>query len=237
MKKLLLSFLLFISISFESLAQQNQITELINKQKELSNHIKILTDSIKSIELKISKLKSKEIKKIVTDSTLKVMVKSGAKIKNIASPLGELIIRLNEDKEVVIMDYEDGYFSVCTESVCGYMNDFWIKKDDKIEEYINVKEKEEIELRRLEREQKLKNQKDEYAKLEMNYIKKYGKETYNKLKQGYYWVGMNKKMAIISLGRPNDINRTVGSWGVHEQWVYDNLYLYFENGKLTSFQD
>lgn len=237
MKKLLLPFFLFISISFEILAQNNEVTVLINKQKEISNHIKILTDSIKTIELKINEIRSKEIKKIVADSTLKAIVKSGAKIKNIASPLGESIIRLNEGKEVVIMDYENGYFSVCAESVCGYMNDFWINKDDKIEEYINVKEKEEIELRRLEREQKLKNQKDEYAKLEMNYIKKYGKETYNKLKQGDYWIGMNKKMAIISLGRPNDINRTVGSWGVHEQWVYDNLYLYFENGKLTSYQD
>ena len=131
----------------KSLAQQNQITELINKQKELSNHIKILTDSIKSIELKISELKSREVKKIVTDSTLKAMVKSGAKIKNIASPLGELIIRLNEDKEVVIMDYEDGYFSVCAESVCGYMNDFWLKKDDKIEEFIKTKKTEKRRLK------------------------------------------------------------------------------------------
>ena len=45
MKKLLLPFFLFISISFEILAQQNEVTLLINKQKEISNHIKILTDS------------------------------------------------------------------------------------------------------------------------------------------------------------------------------------------------
>jgi len=61
MKKLLLPFLLFISISYESLAQQKEITELINKQKELSNHIKILTDSIKTIELKINEIRLKEI--------------------------------------------------------------------------------------------------------------------------------------------------------------------------------
>ena len=41
MKKLLIAFLMLISISFESLAQQNEVTELLNKQKEISNHIKI----------------------------------------------------------------------------------------------------------------------------------------------------------------------------------------------------
>ena len=48
---------------------------------------------------------------------------------------------------------------------------------------------------------------------------------------------MNREMATISLGRPKDINRTVESWGVHEQWVYDGIYLYFENGKVTSYQN
>ena len=48
---------------------------------------------------------------------------------------------------------------------------------------------------------------------------------------------MTRELATISLGSPNDINRTVGSWGVHEQWVYYNLYLYFENGILTSYQN
>ena len=44
-------------------------------------------------------------------------------------------------------------------------------------------------------------------------------------------------MALESWGQPDDINRSVGSWGVHEQWVYGDEYLYFENGKLTSWQD
>ena len=48
---------------------------------------------------------------------------------------------------------------------------------------------------------------------------------------------MTKEMAIIALGEPDDINKTVGSWGVHEQWIYNKLYIYFENGKLTSYQN
>lgn len=38
-------------------------------------------------------------------------------------------------------------------------------------------------------------------------------------------------------GHPSHINTTGGKWGTHEQWVYPNgSYLYFENGKLTAFQ-
>lgn len=57
------------------------------------------------------------------------------------------------------------------------------------------------------------------------------------------WLGMTDSMAVLSWGRPNDINRSVYSWGTHEQWVYDGgrysstWYLYFEEGILTSWQE
>lgn len=44
-------------------------------------------------------------------------------------------------------------------------------------------------------------------------------------------------MVLESWGNPNDINRTISSYGVHEQWCYDDAYLYFEDGKLTTIQD
>jgi hypothetical protein len=66
---------------------------------------------------------------------------------------------------------------------------------------------------------------------------------------GMFDIGMTKEQVIDLLGYPNDKNRSVGSWGVHEQWVYepyskyssyshiDVKYLYFENGILTSYQE
>jgi DNA-directed RNA polymerase subunit RPC12/RpoP len=54
---------------------------------------------------------------------------------------------------------------------------------------------------------------------------------------GQVQIGMTPEQARAAWGAPEDINRSVGSWGVHEQWVYGNTYLYFQNGKLTSFQD
>lgn len=50
-------------------------------------------------------------------------------------------------------------------------------------------------------------------------------------------IGMTPCMAVAAWGRPDDINRSVGSFGVHEQWVYPANYLYFRDGVLTSFQD
>lgn len=63
-------------------------------------------------------------------------------------------------------------------------------------------------------------------------------------------LGMTKEQVRLSWGSPKDINRSAGSWGVHEQWVYGpysisnrsiyigrDSYVYFENGILTGWQD
>lgn len=69
-------------------------------------------------------------------------------------------------------------------------------------------------------------------------IKKYGSATGENIFEGKVWIGMKDSLAKESWGDPEDINRTVGSWGVREQWVYSNEnYLYFENGVLTSWQN
>jgi hypothetical protein len=47
---------------------------------------------------------------------------------------------------------------------------------------------------------------------------------------------MTREQALESRGYPDTINETVGSWGRNEQWVYENLYLYFENGVMKSYQ-
>jgi len=59
------------------------------------------------------------------------------------------------------------------------------------------------------------------------------------------YLGMTVEQARAKFGYPWSNNRTVGSWGTYEQWVYRNMlaepgdvcYLYFENGILTSWQN
>lgn len=72
----------------------------------------------------------------------------------------------------------------------------------------------------------------------------------NAIFNGDILIGMTPEQVVASRGRPYDINRTTGSWGVHEQWVmlyentaafddpkaYEYAYIYFENGKVTSWQ-
>jgi hypothetical protein len=54
---------------------------------------------------------------------------------------------------------------------------------------------------------------------------------------GRIQIGMTSEQATLAWGKPEQINKTVGSWGVHEQWVYHSgNHLYFENGILTSWQ-
>ena len=83
----------------------------------------------------------------------------------------------------------------------------------------------------------LKTEQEKVERL-TNLRRKYGKSRFfRSILDEQIRIGMSKEMVADSWGEPQDINRTVGEWGVHEQWVYGSSYLYFENGKLTSFQD
>ncbi|MEZ4653753.1 MAG: hypothetical protein R3E12_09215 [Candidatus Eisenbacteria bacterium] len=70
-------------------------------------------------------------------------------------------------------------------------------------------------------------------------LAKWGEPTASRIMNNQIWLGMTTDMAHEALGSPTDVNASVGSWGRHEQWVYDrfDLYLYFENGILTSWQE
>jgi hypothetical protein len=55
-------------------------------------------------------------------------------------------------------------------------------------------------------------------------------------------IGLTAEQAVAAWGRPDHINRTATAYGLHEQWVYEHgdystLYLYFDDGVLTSWQD
>lgn len=244
MKKIFIILLLTTSLT-RAQEYVEQIKQLESSKKQISDRIILLNDSIRKIDLKINVIKSKEFQKIISESSLVVFAKKNAYIKKTPDVLGEIILTLEEDKKVVVLDYHDEFFGVCVDSICGYMNEMWIIGNEKTSEFVKIKRQEELELERLkdehrikENERKSKEEDVEYAKIEKANLKKYGKEVYEELKKGYYWIGMTNEMALISLGSPNDNNRSVGSWGVHEQWVYNNgLYLYFENGKLKSYQN
>jgi hypothetical protein len=53
-------------------------------------------------------------------------------------------------------------------------------------------------------------------------------------------IGFDHDRVIASWGRPDHVNRTTYSFGVHEQWVYGEYgsgYVYFEDGVVTAIQN
>ena len=101
-------------------------------------------------------------------------------------------------------------------------------------EVIYAQRAEEARLREEARLQQEKEQKERRATL----YRKYGKATAELILEGKVRIGMTREMCREAWGSPEDINRSSGSWGVHEQWVYGmSSYLYFENGTLTSIQN
>jgi len=62
-------------------------------------------------------------------------------------------------------------------------------------------------------------------------------EIKNNLKNQQIKIGMTYTQVFLSWGAPQKMNRDVGAWGVKEQWIYNNTYLYFENDILTSYQE
>jgi hypothetical protein len=60
---------------------------------------------------------------------------------------------------------------------------------------------------------------------------------------GHAVIGMTADEVRAALGWPKDVNRTVTAYGVHSQWIYESkgydkdLYLYFEDAVLKSWQD
>ena len=66
----------------------------------------------------------------------------------------------------------------------------------------------------------------------------FSKKALKAIKASKIYMGMVDRDVRASWGPPKKVNRTVGNWGTHEQWVYsDSTYIYIENGKVTSWQD
>lgn len=92
-----------------------------------------------------------------------------------------------------------------------------------------------IAAKKREAESKLRNERNEQRKKEL--IGKYGEENGVRVYNGQIFLGMTKQMCIDAKGNPQKINKTTTIYGTSEQWVYYGLYLYFENGILTTIQD
>ena len=144
--------------------------------------------------------------------------------------------QIKTGNKVKVIEVHENYYKVYFDSDSGYVNKAGFKSVNQIEQENNsimqnqIAESERIKRYEMQREIELEEKR-------INLIKKYGESIGRKIFQEEIWIGMSSEMVLDSQGRPKDINKTVGSWGIHEQWIYDNnTYLYLENGRLTNWQ-
>lgn len=113
-------------------------------------------------------------------------------------------------------------------------NNLIIEKEQKLVLEKRKKDQQNATAKRIQAE---KDEKIEIEKRKTRLVEKYGSEIGLKIFEKEIWIGMTKEMLLESWGNPSDINRSIGSWGVHEQCVYYNRYVYVQNGVVTSYQD
>ena len=103
-----------------------------------------------------------------------------------------------------------------------------------IKEQEAARKKAEAEAAKREAERRAKMSKIERI------MEKYGcdEDVATCISRGQVRIGMTDDQCRAAWGRPRDINRSTGTWGVHEQWCYGSgNYLYMENGILRSIQN
>jgi hypothetical protein len=249
MKNLTSIQVLFISILFISssivIAQDKKQIENLNKTKQrLEAQIKFKQDSLILINQQIDRITQDDLlsklKAQPEGMVFKATIRMSGKIRKDSNPNADIVTLVNENDTVLLTDFIGDYWIINKGHYFGYINDMYLNKSPELKVF-----KDAIYSRTGRMAIKLEHEKNERDKAAAEkrlrekmdrLIKKYGKENGELICNGRYWIGMTSDMAIESLGNPETINRSVGSWGVNEQWVYYSLYLYFDNGILTSYQ-
>jgi hypothetical protein len=235
MKKIILSCLIVLSFSIPSLCQTvndlNQVLDSLKSQKKLIlNELDRINQKILKVNWDI--VKAYEQKKL--QDGLEIYVKYHAYLYEGRSTGSTILDTIPANTALLSYEFKNNYYLVHYDKLVGFVFSLDVESAEKHAQKIKqVKNTKEQQYKR-EQQQKLAREK---RKQEL--INKYGQTIGTKISSGHFWIGMTDEMAKASLGIPNDVNRTVGSWGVHEQWIYENrdIILYFENGILKSYQN
>lgn len=155
----------------------------------------------------------------------------------------EILVKVPPNQTILVFKdfYENDYYKARYKGYDGfitwqvlYPNDEVTAFSDSITTLIVKKEARDKIAARIQEHESAK----ENAQKRREYIlKKYGAAKGNRILRKEYWIGMTSIEAIESIGEPERINRTTGSYGQREQWVYRGAYLYFQEGVLKSFQE
>jgi len=251
--KITLIYLLLL-LPILAVAQENATEKLVRIKAEvlrIQTDIDRKNDTISALRAQIELLENQVFisKSQIQGGKISIlaMVKMDGKVRSSNDPFSDILTNVHKGDTVRLAGYQDGYWIISKNNLLGYLSELYIADTDEAKILKKALQKQyeaqrdsirratpkDYELSDLERQAiKEKYEKERREAV----IKKYGHVTAQQLFNHLYWIGMTSDMAQISLGTPITTNRSVGRWGNNEQWVYKNLYLYFENGKLTSYQ-
>lgn len=251
MRKALFLFSLYL-ISYSSFSQQ--ITEL---QRSLDS-LKLLKESyqdkineysqkISGIEKEYSSIEKMLVQKRFEQSAGESFFCVGSTGIYRTPDGNEMLTLLKKGSTVKVLGQNENNYKVIYNDVTGWVlktallseieYNKKLEKEKTIAIAENQKQKEQQKAESTANQANIKTQEEAQTKRKAELIRKYGATDAQRISNGKIWLGMSDEMARASWGAPENINRTVGSWGVHEQWIYGDTYVYFENGKLTVWQD
>jgi len=254
MKNFIIIIILFLnSAIIGQISNNDKIEKLKNKIETIESEIQIRTDSLNIFKKEKKHLENQEylekFKQKDEDLSVFSIVRLQGKLRKTNSPMSETITMINAGDTIKLTDYSGSYWIVNKGQFFGYLSEVYVKETEEVKVFKEELKRQNEELRKKNEAEKAKLAKlaiekqtslelQEQKKYQQLIINTYGKEIGQKLLDGYYWIGMTDDMARVSLGKPRNINKSVGTWGVHEQWIYyNNMYLYFKNGKLDSYQN
>ena len=205
-------------------------SERDNMQKEvtkLQTQIENLTKEISDLEIQ---------KKLNTYGQAYFTITSmSSRLVSEPKPRADEILRIAKKQKVKVYDFIDGYYLASWNDNKGYIHEAFIEETTEI---LAMKDFRKNQVISEEQDVKIRAREKRLKAL----TEKYDESVAIRIMLGFYWNGMTTEMARESLGSPDEINKSSGTWGLHEQWVYSEgrsktIYLYFENGVLTSWQD
>jgi hypothetical protein len=228
-------FLILLIIAKNTFSQdlsklQNQIDSLNYLKNEYTIKLQSVDNEIKQLEERKTVEQYNKVKSFdyLINQKLQIL------IRDRDNSSGRIIFDPKNGETVKLLDYDldSKCWTVSFNNNIGYVNEVFFQGNSKIEDFKNAiilkKTQNETEQKQIRQNAVKQGLKDEF-----------GAYNYERIQRHEYWIGMTDIMARASLGSPDDINRSTGSWGIHEQWIYKekDLYLYFENDILTSFQN
>lgn len=237
-KDVFLSIVICISLSIHS----QDYKEFDCKIDSLENEKEILNKRINSLDSEIWNIKQLKLKRIKEDTYSKgveIFAKTETPLYSGRGTWYDEVAIIPSGTRILAYDLTSSYYFIDYDTISGYAFIQDVETVKQKTERIRIKEeKEKRRLEEIRKEEALRQQwKREQAERKERLKKKYGDINGEKIFNGYIWLGMTKEMIIDSWGETHRINRSVGVWGVHEQWIYSGSYLYIDNGILTSWQD